>query len=264
MSMKLRQMLRASLATMKLCLKEKSYFGFFNQLAQYLLQAGALLALLMIWRSLFLQGVDMEGMTLNQLYVYTILSTVLAPMLNIYTPASSWLHDGAMLGLYQRPAGIFMQLASHTIGGWPMRFACLSVPVMLAAAAFGVDMRPHSLWFFVSLPLAVAQGFAVDFLFACLLIRMHNLEWCVHCLREALTALFTGSLIPFAALPWGLGEVLQLSPLGTLAGAPLSLYAGLADPGVILLAQVGWNVVLWPLAIHCFAASRERMVSYGG
>ena len=28
---------------MKLCLKEQSYFGFFNQLAQYLLQAGALL-----------------------------------------------------------------------------------------------------------------------------------------------------------------------------------------------------------------------------
>ena len=260
----MRQIIRASLATMKLCLKEKSYFGFFNQLAQYLLQAGALLALLMIWRSLFLQGVDSQGMTLNQLYVYTILSTVLSPMLNIYTPASSWLHDGAMLGLYQRPAGIFMQLASHTIGGWGMRFLCLSLPVTAIALLCGVDMRPHSLWFFLSLPLAIAQGFAVDFLFACLLIRLRNLEWCVHCLREALTALLTGSLIPFAALPWGIGDFLQLSPLGTLAGAPMGIYTGLAEPGVILIAQIGWNLVLWPLAMYCFAASRERMVSYGG
>lgn len=260
----MKQIIRASLATMRLCLKEKSYFGFFNQLAQYLLQAGALAALLMIWRSLFLQGVDHEGMTLNQLYVYTILSTVLAPLLNIYTPASGWLHDGAMLGLYLRPSGIFTQLASHTIGGWGMRLMCLSLPVTAIALACGVDMRPASLWFFVSLPLAVAQGFAVDFLFACLLIRLRNLEWCVHCLREALTALLTGSLIPFAALPWGLGDFLQLSPFGTLAGAPLGIYTGLSQPGPILLAQVGWNLVLWPMALYCFAASRERMVSYGG
>ena len=260
----MKQTIRASFATMKLCLKEKSYFGFFNQLAQYLLQAGALLALLMIWRSLFLQGVDSQGMTLNQLYVYTILSTVLAPMLNIYTPASSWLHDGAMLGLYQRPAGIFMQLASHTIGGWGMRFLCLSLPVTVIALLCGVDMRPRSLWFFVSLPLAIAQGFAVDFLFACLLIRLRNLEWCVHSLRAALTALLTGSLIPFAALPWGLGNVLELSPFGTLAGAPLGIYTGLADPAAILPAQIVWNLILWPLAVYCFAASRERMVSYGG
>lgn len=260
----MKQMIRAGLATMKLCLKEKSYFGFFNQLAQYLLQAGALGALLMIWRSLFLQGADTGDMTLNQLYVYTILSTMLAPMLNIHTPASSWLHDGTMLGLYQRPAGIFAQLAAHTIGAWPMRMGCLSLPVVVVALLCGVDMTPVDGWFLLSLPLAVLQGFAVDFLFACLLIRLRNLEWCVHCLREALTALFTGSLIPFAALPWGLGDLLQLSPLGTLAGAPLGLYTGLANPAVVIPAQILWNLILWPLAIHCFAASRERMVSYGG
>ena len=260
----MKQTIRASLATARLCLKEKSYFGFFNQLAQYLLQAGALGALLMIWRSLFLQGADMEGMTLNQLYVYTILSTVLAPLLNVYTPASSWLHDGTMLGLYQRPAGVFAQLAAHTVGGWAMRLACLSLPVTVIALVCGVDMTPRSLWFFLSLPLAVLEGFAVDFLFACLLIRLHNLEWCVHSLRAALTALLTGSLIPFAALPWGLGNVLELSPFGTLAGAPLGIYTGLADPAAILPAQIVWNLILWPLAVYCFAASRERMVSYGG
>ena len=150
----------------------------------------------MIWRSLFLQGVDLEGMQLSQFYTYTVLSTMLAPLLNIYTPASSWLHDGTMLGLYQRPAGVFSQLAAHTIGGWGMRLLCLSLPVLVISLACGLDLRPASLWFFPSLVLSVLQGFAVDFLFACLLIRMRNLEWTVHCLREALTALFTGSLIP--------------------------------------------------------------------
>lgn len=260
----MRKWFRASRATAGMCLKEKSYFGFADLLAQYVLQAAALGALLMIWRSLFLQGADMQGMTLNQLYAYTILSTVLNPLLNVRTPASGWLHDGTMLGLYQRPAGVLAQLAAHTVGGWVMRLACLSAPVLVVALLAGVDMRPATLLFLPSLALAVLQGFAVDYLFACLLIRLRNLEWCVHCLREALSAILCGSLIPFAALPWGIGGILQLSPFGTLAGAPLSVYTGLADPMPILLAQVGWNIVLWPLAIRCFAASRERMVSYGG
>ena len=260
----LHKRLRASLATARLCLKESMYFGFFNLLAQYLMQAGALAALLMIWRSLALQGADLEGMTLKQLYVYTVVSTALAPLLNVHTPISGWLHDGALLGLYQRPAGIFAQLVAHTVGGWGMRLACLSLPVVAVAALCGLDLRPASPWFFLSLPLAVSQGFAVDFLFACLLIRMKNLEWSVHSLREALTALLTGALIPFAALPWHLGDALQLLPLGTLAGAPLALYTGLAGPVPLLPAQLFWNLTLWPLALWAFAASTERMVSYGG
>ena len=260
----MKQAFRAGLATAKLCLKEQSYFGFANLLAQYLLQIGGLAALLMIWRSLFLQGVDLEGMHLTQFYTYTVLSTALAPLLNLRTPASGWLHDGTMLGLYQRPAGVFAQLAAHTVGSWGMRLLCLSLPVFLIASFCGLDMRPASLWFFPSLFLSVLQGFAVDFLFACLLIRMRNLEWTVHCLREALTALFTGSLIPFAVLPWGIGNVLQLSPFGTLAGAPLAIFTGLSEPGILLITQIIWNLILWPLALYCFRASGERMVSYGG
>lgn len=251
-------------ATARMCLKEKSYFGLANIIAQYLLRAAGLGALLMIWRSLFMQGADMQGLTLNQVYVYTILSTVLAPMLDVRTPASGWLHDGSVLKLYLRPRSLFAQLAAHTVGGWVLPLAILSFPVMGIALLCGVDLRPASLWFLPSLVLTVSLGFAVDYLFACLLIRLNNLEWVVHDMRQSLTALFTGSVIPFAALPWELGRFLALTPLGSLAGGPLSIYAGLAEPMTVLAAQLFWNVVLWPLALWRFASMRERMVSYGG
>ena len=255
---------RAWRATARMCLKEKSYFGLANILAQYLLRAAGLGALLMIWRSLFLQGADLQGMTLNQMYVYTILATVLAPLLDVRTPASGWLHDGSVLKLYLRPDGLFAQLSAQTAGGWVLPLAALSLPVTVVALACGVDLRPVSLWCFPSLALSVSLGFAVDFLFACLLIRLNNLEWVVHDLRQSLTALFSGAVIPFAALPWGLGRILSLTPLGALAGAPLSIWVGLEDPVRIIAAQVFWNAVLWPLALRRFAAMRERMVSYGG
>lgn len=251
-------------ATMKLCVKEQTYFGFVYHLAQYALKITALLALLMIWKSLFSGGADTEGMTLQNVYAYTIMSTVLYPLLNVRTPASGWLHDGSVLSMYLRPAGIFSQLISHTMGGWAMHILCLSVPVMAVSVLLGVDLRPQSACFFVSLPLSVSAGFAVDFLFSCLLIRLKNLEWCVHCLREALSALLTGSVIPFACLPWGIGTILSYSPFASLAGAPLGIYSSLAEPVSAVLMQVFWNLVLWPLAVYAFKASGERMVSYGG
>jgi len=252
------------LATSKMCLVEKSYFGLAELAGQYLMRAAAMGALLMIWRSLSLQGADMEGLTLGQLYVYTVLSTVLAPMLDVRTPASDWLHDGTMLSMYQRPSSVFGQLIAHTVGGWATQLALLSAPAFIIAILCGVDMTPRSLWFLPSLVLAVSEGFAMDFLFTCLMIRLRSLAWPVHSLRESLTALFTGALIPFSALPWGIGRFLALTPFGTLAGAPLSLYTGLGDAWSILAAQVLWNLVLWPLAVWGFSKSRERMVSYGG
>lgn len=256
--------MKGYLATARMCLVEKSYFGLDFMVGQYVLKIAAMGALIMVWRALYTQGADMGGMTLNQVLVYTILSTFLGPVLNVQTPASSWLHDGTMLSLYQRPSTIFGQLIAHTMGGWLMPLGIMLVPMGLVAFFCGVDMRPVDGWFAVSIALSIAQGFAVDFLFACLMIRMDGLEWPMYTLRNALTALFTGSVIPFAALPWGIGRYLALSPLGTLAGAPLSLYSGLGDPFEIILAQALWTAALWPLAVWCFRLSRERMVSYGG
>lgn len=256
--------MRRYLATARMCLKEQSYFGLSEIIGTYLIRAAGLVALLAVWHALFTQGADMEGLTLSQMLAYTLLSAALKPLLNVRTPASGWMHDGTMLGLYQRPASLFGQLAAHTVGGWVTQLLLFSLPVCGIAAALGVDLAPKSGWFFVSLPLAVIQGFAVDFLFTCLLIRLKNLEWTVHYIREALTAMLTGSLIPFAALPWGIGEWLALSPLGTLAGAPLALFTGLSGPERLIPAQLFWALTLWPLAIFGFSRSRERMVSYGG
>jgi ABC-2 type transport system permease protein len=252
------------LATAKMCLIEKSYFGLAELFGQYVARAAAMGALLMIWRSLFLQGADMGGMTLNQLYVYTVLSTVLSPMLDVRTPASNWLHDGTMLSMYQRPAPVLGQLVAHTVGGWATHFMLLAAPAFVVAMIAGVDMAPKSAWFLPSLFLAVAQGFAVDFLFACVMIRTRSLTWPIIGLRDALNAIFTGAVIPFAAFPWGIGKYLALTPFGMLAGAPLSIYSGLERPGTILVAQLFWTLALWPLAIWWFSKSRERMVSYGG
>lgn len=80
----------------------------------------------------------------------------------------------------------------------------------------------------------------------------------------AITSLFSGTVIPFKILPFDLTAFFELQPFGSLGGAPLSLFVGSDDPMRIILIQVFWNIVLWPVAIIWFKKSQERMVSFGG
>ena len=252
------------LYTAKMKIKETSTFGAVNLIGEYMLRGAGALAMLLIWRTLAQNGGDLNGMTLRQLTTYTLLTAILHPMLDVRTPISSWLHEGVLQSLYQRPMGVLSQLTAMTLGSWVMQLLCLSLPLALLMPLVGGTLAPTSLWFLPSLILAVIQGFCVDFLFGCLIVRAANMSWQIECLRTALTGLLTGAVIPFALLPWGIGDYLAVSPLGTLAGASLSLYVGTGDPAALIPAQILWTALLLPLSVYCFRKSTERMMSYGG
>lgn len=219
--------------------------------------------LLLMWRSLFQRGGSLE-MTLVQTLQYTLCSAALEPLLDVRTPAGDWLHGGAYLSRCMRPMSILGQLAADALGA---ALIPLAVFVPLCAGLgwlMDVPLLPQSAWFLPSLLLCMTQGFAIDMCFVCIIIRVGNLSWQVHMLRSAITTLLTGGLIPFAALPWNMGAWLRLSPFGTLAGAPLSLYAGLAQPLEVLPVQLWWNLILWPLCLLWLKKSQERLVSFGG
>lgn len=257
-------MLQKILATLKISASESSYFGVMNILSEYMLKWLRLLGLLLIWRMLFKGGADMQGMTLNQMLSYTLLSAAFAPLLDIRTAASSWLQDGSFLALFQRPMGIFTQLVTQTIGAWAIHLCMFALPALVLGAFLNIGLNPMNPWAFLSLLLTISQGFAVDFLFACLIIRANSISYQIDALRRALGVLLTGALIPFAALPFNLGKYLALTPFGTLAGAPLSIYVGLESAFPLIYIQILWNVILWPLALYLFNRSMERMVAYGG
>ncbi|MCL2528513.1 MAG: hypothetical protein FWE42_08865, partial [Defluviitaleaceae bacterium] len=107
-------------------------------------------------------------------------------------------------------------------------------------------------------------GFAIDFIFACVTIRLRGMAWLGHSIRMAIVSLFSGTVIPFRILPFGLTTVFELQPFGSLGGAPLSLFVGATDPGRIIIIQIAWNFILWPVAVIWFAKSKEKQVSFGG
>jgi len=229
----------------------------------YLMKIIYLLPLMLLWRSLMSGGVDV-GMTLPQMLTYTYVGAALSELLVVRTPASVWLYEGLIISLYQRPIGVLRHLVAQTIGGWIPQFLYFTIPLFIVAPLLNISLSIYSVWFFPSLVLCISLGFAIDFIFACLTIRLKNSSWLVYAIRAAIISLFSGRVIPFTILPWNIGKIFQLMPLGSLAGAPLSIYTGLVEPLPIIITQVFWNMVLWPTAILMFKKSQERMVSYGG
>lgn len=250
-------------ATARMSAAARTNGGVAYLLLNHGLQVIYLLPLLLLWRNLMASGVD-TGMTLAQMLTYTYLGVVFADLLIIHTPASNWLYEGLLISLYQRPLGILGHLAAQTIGGWVPTLLLFSAPMLLAAPLFGVSLQSQSWWALPSLLLCISLGFAVDFVFACVTIRLQNASWLVYSIRGALVVFFSGRVIAFAAFPWGVGEVLQYMPLGSLAGAPLAIYTGLSAAGPTIALQIGWNLVLWPVALWIWRRAQERMVSYGG
>lgn len=242
----------------------------FPALSEYLVHFLQLVMLMLIWRALAAEGAELGGMALPQLLTYTLMASVLRQQLEIVTPATSALWEGSVVGRYLRPVPVLGSFAAETVGRrWIPVFLFYSLPVLLLSPLFGISPLPASpgaaAAFAASLLLSISLGFALDFIYASVAIRMKNACWAVQQMREAVAALFTGALIPFSLMPEWAGRLLQLLPTGSIASAPLQIYVGAAEsaPRLILL-QLFWNAVLWPLSLIIYHKSEERMISYGG
>ena len=242
---------------------ERTNGGLVYLLPDLVIKVCILIPLIFLWRTVLSSG-PVAGMSLEQMLVYAYVSALLADMLVVKTAASGWLSEGVLLKLYGRPMPVFSQLAAQTAGGWAPTLLLFSLPMAAVAPLFGISLVPASPLFAVSLLLCVTLGFAVDFMFACLSIKLRNMSWLIGRIRMAIVSLFSGTVIPIRLLPFGLSEAMKYQPFACLGGAPLSILTGSADAGEVLLLQVLWNLTIWPLALLIFQKSQEGMVSYGG
>ena len=223
-------LLHKYMKTAQLAALERTNGGIVYLFPDILIKVFTLIPLIYLWRVVMSSGADV-GMSLEQMLTYTYVSALLADMLVIKTAATGWLSDGVLLTLYGRPLSVFGQLAAQTAGRWTPTLLMFSLPMALVAPLFGVRLIPVSPLFFASLLLCVTLGFAVDFLFACLSLKLRNMNWLVDRTRIAIAMVLSGTIIPIRLLPFGLADVMKYQPFASLGGSPLSIFVGAADAG---------------------------------
>lgn len=251
------------IATARMAYYGKTNGGVLYMLPDILLKMVYLIPLMFIWRTLAAGGYEME-MSVRQLMSYTYINVLFADMMIVNTYLSAWDYDIRSMEMFTRPMSAFGQVISRTVGEWIPMLLLFSLPMLLAAPLLGIQVLPESLWVVPSLALSVSLGFAFEFLFFCITIRLRNVAWLTYVIRSAVASFFSGTVIPFRILPFGMDKWMNYQPFGSMGGAFLSLYVGSAKALDVLPVQLFWNIVIWSCAVLWFRGSRERMVSFGG
>lgn len=222
-----------------------------------------LVPLLFIWKSLAERGIEAE-MSVSQLLSYTYVNVLAGDLMIVNTCLSAWDFDTRSLEMFTRPMSVFGQVIARTVGEWGPMLLLFSLPMLLVAPVFGIRVLPATPWAVPSLVLSVSLGFAFEFVFYCVTVRLRNVSWLTYVIRSAVVSFLSGTVIPFQILPFGMDGWIRYQPFGSLGGAFLALYVGSGEAAEILPVQLFWNVVTWAAAVCWFRRSRERMVSFGG
>ncbi len=249
--------------TAQIAMRGQTNGGIAYLFPQIILKIIYLVPLMFIWRSLVASGASVE-MSLVQLLSYTYVNALLAEVLIVKTYMSDWDFASKTTALFSRPMSVYGQAISRTVGEWVPTLLLFSLPMAIVAPLFGIQILPQTLWFFPSLILCASLGFAFEFFFFCVTLRLRNVTWLTYVIRSAVVSFFSGTVIPFKLLPFGLDKWVAYQPFGSLGGAPLSLFVGTTSPETVIPVQIFWNVVVWGITVVWFNKSKERMASFGG
>jgi ABC-type uncharacterized transport system permease subunit len=225
------------------------------------------LVLLALWRAVLPEG-QASGMTLATLLTYTVIAEAFGNQLAARTGMDNAFWNGTIVTYFLRPHWLVGGFAAEMLGKWAIDFVTFSLPLLLLSPLLGVDPRPVSPLagglFVVSLVLSSSIGLALEFLFGALTVALEQSVWAIRQIRGSVETVLSGVVVPLALLPWGLGAVFAWLPYASMASAPLRIYTGTGDPLPLLLVQLGWSIILWPVAGWFWQANRERVVGYGG
>lgn len=244
-------------------MRSKTNGGLVYLVPEIFMRLVTLIPLLFIWKALTEKGVAVE-MSVSQLLSYTYINALAADLMIVNSCLSAWDFDTKSMEMFTRPMSVFGQVIAKTVGEWAPMLLLFSLPMLLFAPIFGISIVPKTVWALPSLFFSVSLGFAFEFIFYCVTVRLRNVSWLTYVIRSAIVSFFSGTVIPFRILPFGMERWIRYQPFGSLGGAFLALYVGSEDAAEVLPVQLFWNIVMWTAAVVWFRRSRERMVSFGG
>ena len=242
-------------------------------LLDYLLRVVRVVVLIALWRTILSTpggqaGVSAAGLSLAAVLTYTVVAEAFAEQLTVRTDLDIELRDGGAAMRFLRPVTLVGQLAAELVGRWAFGLAAFTVPLLLVSPLLGVSPLPAdakaALLFVPSVALGASVGLALEFIFGVGGTALDLNTWTLRSIRAAISTILSGALIPLALLPAGLGDVFGYLPFAATASAPLRIYTGSGSPALLLASQLGWCVALWLVVARLWAASRERIVGYGG
>lgn len=248
----------------------RTVFIYRGSLGALLLSSLVLIALqYLVWRSAFHGSESRSGVTFTQVVLYAVLARLwvfILPGFRIAADFEKRTRDGSIVRDLMYPAsfvGMWLAKAIGRSAGW---FLFIAVPLLVGAVAW---IRPD-LHAAVIAPAVISAvfGYLIAFCLAgfvglssLFLRRADGLNE----LRDALSAVLGGSLVPLVFYPAAVAGAIRFLPFVYVYYVPVGLFSGMQELGWRDTAIGGaWALGLLVALVLSVRAARTRLVLDGG
>lgn len=241
--------------------------------AQLLSEIVAVLAKVLVWKSIFNQVGDTDGVTLDEMVTYSILSGALAlswdwtAMLNT---VGGHLRTGDIASFMLKPISYPAWIITVEIGSLLSKSLFVTIPSMILMWALFGMVPPASTYAAIFFVLYSIIAFAMIFLIVTLggivafwTVNTFSIEWFL----RSIIIILSGGFVPLWFYPDAVGVVIQQLPFAWLSFYPIAVYLGkISDIEMIrYLVQGGaWIAVLLAISVMLWRSALKRIVVQGG
>ncbi len=268
----LRRTLRLSAAFLTIVPKVFLAYGMWFW-AEIVMQLFTMLVFVYFWRAIYSNSAQatISGLTLAQTLGYMLWTRILGPTLEtrqIFNFGYA-IREGLIAVELLRPVDYQGRSYLEQLAMTGMNLLTKLPLVVVAMVFFG--LRPPAslaVWgaFALSFFLAQAVSFCFDWLYACL--AFYSTEtWGLGVVREAVSLLFSGALLPLAMFPDWLQRISDFLPFSKIIYTPVALLSGilpLSEAPQLWLAQISWLVGLLLASRWFFNFSVRKITVQGG
>ena len=233
--------------------------------------------LYMFWKALYANSTDVQGISLDAMITYTIISAIMGGIINIFGILniylaywmSSRVRTGEIVMDLMKPTDFQLYLFSHSFGRLLFNLI-FAVPVFILAIFIFKISLPDSLGvltvFTISLSMSYLLTFLIDFMVSLVSLWTTQNQG-VGGFTRLIIALLSGSFIPLWFFPEWARNVLSYFPFASIYHVPLSIYIGKIKTIEGLRAislQLIWIAALYAGSRLLWLKSRRNLMTHGG
>lgn len=229
-------------------------------------------ASLFLWKVLFQEQAEISGYTWNEMALYLLIAFLMRATLGNSTESKiSWsVLDGSIAMDLTKPISFQSRCLFEAIGASLVE-GIIALVLAVTAAIVLCDVRflaepERFLLLFLSLALAFLVKFCVSYLAGLCCFFTSNGYGVVY-LRQVITDIFSGALLPISFYPIWFQKAANILPFQSIVYTPTQVFLGRLsgrDAVNVLLLQLVWVIVLWVFGHFFFRFAIRKVTIQGG
>jgi len=244
----------------------------FNVYGNVIMQTIIMIASAFFWKALFSNSEIMNGVTVDTMLTYTVVSSLVSVLLstNVEWRITMSVRKGTIAVDMMRPVNVFKVFFAENLGYVTALFFQNFLPILLIGSLIIKFPVPASvedgLLFCVSMVMAFYINWYISVIFGMWAFKVIEMSALIQ-VKKHLIRLLSGSMIPLWFFPPWLQRILECLPFAYIYQMPISIFVGKYTRESLekgLLIQFIWLVVLYLVKSYLEKNVTKSVMIQGG